>query len=123
MGMAFSRYLRTVSREIPNAFATCRWERPSTNTLCRTTCTWSILSILLADPKLRASATANQTLKWITFRAANGSLSERRVQVARHRMTSDEYQQEFDKLTGQGFRLVHVSGYNYAGKIQFAAIW
>ena len=32
-GAASSRYLRTVSREIPSSFATCRRERPSTNTL------------------------------------------------------------------------------------------
>jgi Polyglycine hydrolase-like, structural repeat len=42
---------------------------------------------------------------------------------ARHRMTSEEYQQEFNKFTGQGYRLVHVSGYNLAGTVQFAAIW
>jgi hypothetical protein len=39
------------------------------------------LSILLADPKRTASATANQALRWITFRAANGSLSERRAHL------------------------------------------
>ncbi len=43
--------------------------------------------------------------------------------VARHRMTSDEYQKQFDKFTGQGFRLIHINGYNYGGKVQFAAIW
>jgi hypothetical protein len=32
-GSAPSTYFRTVTREIPNSFATCRWERPSTNTL------------------------------------------------------------------------------------------
>jgi hypothetical protein len=78
-GTACSTYFRTVFREIPNSFATRRCERPSTNTWCRTTCTWSTLSILLADPKHTASATANQALKWLTFRAANGSLSKRRA--------------------------------------------
>jgi len=43
--------------------------------------------------------------------------------VARHRMTSEEYQQEFNKFTGQGYRLVHVTGYNLAGTEQFAALW
>ena len=33
IGTASSTYLRTVSREIPNSLATCRCERPSTNTL------------------------------------------------------------------------------------------
>jgi hypothetical protein len=31
--------------------------------------------------------------------------------VARHGMTADGYQQEFDKWTGQGYRLTLVSGY------------
>jgi hypothetical protein len=31
--------------------------------------------------------------------------------VARHGMTATEYQSEFNKYTGQGFRLTHVSGY------------
>jgi len=43
--------------------------------------------------------------------------------IARHRMTSEEYQHEFKKLAGQGFRLSHVSGYNVAGTVRFAAIW
>jgi Polyglycine hydrolase-like, structural repeat len=43
--------------------------------------------------------------------------------VARHRLTPAEYQQQFDEWTAQGYRLVHVSGYNHAGSIQFAAIW
>lgn len=43
--------------------------------------------------------------------------------VARHRMTSAKYQQEFNKLTSQGFRLVHISGYNFGGQARFAAIW
>lgn len=43
--------------------------------------------------------------------------------VARHRLTSDEYQAEFDNLASQGFRLKHISGYNVAGAPRFAAIW
>jgi Bacterial tandem repeat domain 1 len=31
--------------------------------------------------------------------------------VARHGMTSAQYQAEFDKYVGQGYRLVQVSGY------------
>jgi len=77
-------YFRTVSLEIPNALATCRRDRPSTSTWWRIACTWSILSILPADPKPGASATRDQVPMWITFRAANGSLSERRA----HRRTS-----------------------------------
>ena len=31
--------------------------------------------------------------------------------VARHGLSAAEYQQEFDTLVGQGYRLTHVSGY------------
>jgi Bacterial tandem repeat domain 1 len=31
---------------------------------------------------------------------------------ARHGMTSSQYQATFDKLVGQGYRLVNVSGYS-----------
>jgi hypothetical protein len=44
--------------------------------------------------------------------------------VARHGLTSQQYQQEFDVLTGQqGFRLAWVSGYRHANEERFAAIW
>ena len=38
-------------------------------------------------------------------------------------MTPGQYQQEFDKWGGQGYRLLHVSGYVIAGKPFYAAIW
>jgi triacylglycerol esterase/lipase EstA (alpha/beta hydrolase family) len=38
-------------------------------------------------------------------------------------MTSDEYQQAFDDITGQGYRLTWVNGYDVAGQERFAAIW
>jgi Bacterial tandem repeat domain 1 len=43
--------------------------------------------------------------------------------VARHDLPSSAYQQEFDRLIGQGFRLMHVSGYNTAVGERFAAIF
>src|SRR5690606_32252132 len=43
--------------------------------------------------------------------------------VARHGMTSAQYQSEFDTFTAQGFRPTHVSGYTVAGQPRFAAIW
>ena len=42
---------------------------------------------------------------------------------ARHNLTSGEYQQAFDQLGGQGFRLTCVSGYNVGGQDLYAAIW
>jgi hypothetical protein len=43
--------------------------------------------------------------------------------MARHGLTSQQYQQEFDKLTGQGFCLSVVSGYAVGGQAHYAAIW
>ena len=43
--------------------------------------------------------------------------------VARHGMTSDGYQQEFDRLIAQGYRLKLVSGYSVDGQDRYAAIW
>jgi hypothetical protein len=43
--------------------------------------------------------------------------------VARHGLTSAQYQQEFDRLSKKGFRIVGVSGYGVAGKAHYAAIW
>jgi hypothetical protein len=43
--------------------------------------------------------------------------------VARHGMTSAQYQSEFNAWTAQGFRLTHVSGYTVGGQARFAAIW
>ena len=71
-GSAPSTYLRTVTRETPNSLATCRCERPSTNTLWRMTCTWSTLSILSSGPGLDSPASP-------PIRPSGGSVSERRV--------------------------------------------
>jgi hypothetical protein len=43
--------------------------------------------------------------------------------VARHGLTAARYQQEFDNLVGQGYRLDHVSGYSVNGQDRYAAIW
>jgi hypothetical protein len=43
--------------------------------------------------------------------------------VARHGLTSSQYQQEFNRLVGQGYRLIDVSGYNVGGQERYAAIW
>jgi CubicO group peptidase (beta-lactamase class C family) len=42
---------------------------------------------------------------------------------ARHGLTGAQYQRTFDQLGRQGFRLVHVSGYEVRGEPRFAAIW
>ncbi|OKH35366.1 hypothetical protein NIES2101_37735 [Calothrix sp. HK-06] len=43
--------------------------------------------------------------------------------VARHGMTSAQYQSEFDKLTAEKYRLVKISGYSLNGEDRYAAIW
>lgn len=42
---------------------------------------------------------------------------------ARHGLTSAQHQDTFNQLTGQGFRLVHVSGYAVGGQDRYASIW
>ncbi|CAF1265085.1 unnamed protein product [Adineta steineri] len=43
--------------------------------------------------------------------------------VARHGMTTEQYQKEFNDWTGKGFRLTHVSGYAYKNSARYAAIF
>jgi hypothetical protein len=42
---------------------------------------------------------------------------------ARHGLTAAQYQQAFDELAAQGFRLVDLSGYGSGGEDRYAAIW
>ena len=42
---------------------------------------------------------------------------------ASHGLTSAQFQQEFDSLTKQGYRLVEISGYSVGDKDTYAAIW
>jgi CubicO group peptidase (beta-lactamase class C family) len=43
--------------------------------------------------------------------------------AAKHGMTAAQYQTEFTKWTGQGYRLTDVSGYTVGGTDYYAAIW
>lgn len=43
--------------------------------------------------------------------------------VARHNMTSAQYQTEFDSLAQQGYRLTVLDGYESNGQARYAAIW
>jgi hypothetical protein len=43
--------------------------------------------------------------------------------IARHGLTAAVFQQEFDRLVGQGYRLIDVSGYNVRGEDRYAGIW
>ncbi|HRA49156.1 MAG TPA: hypothetical protein PK819_13880, partial [Thermomicrobiales bacterium] len=43
--------------------------------------------------------------------------------VANHGLTGDAYQQEFDNLTSQGYRLLRLCGYSVGGQDFYASIW
>ncbi|HEY5802025.1 MAG TPA: hypothetical protein VIT92_17510 [Burkholderiaceae bacterium] len=43
--------------------------------------------------------------------------------VARHGLSAAQFQQEFDRLLREGYRLTDVSGYNVGGQDRYAAIW
>jgi CubicO group peptidase (beta-lactamase class C family) len=43
--------------------------------------------------------------------------------VARHGLTGAQYQAEFDKWVGQGYRLTYVNGYSVGAEARYAAIW
>lgn len=43
--------------------------------------------------------------------------------VARHGLTGAQYQAEFDKWVGQGYRLTYVSGYAVGTEARYAAVW
>jgi len=70
-------------------------------------------------------------LKWVSgynvagqdFYAAIWEKTSGPAFVARHGMTSQAYQQEFDKWTGQGYCLTLVSGYSVGNQDRYAAIW
>jgi len=56
-----------------------------------------------------------------TFTAADVNTSG--AWVARHGMSSSKYQDEFNKWTGKGYRLILVDGYSIGSKTRYAAIW
>ncbi|MBV6429512.1 MAG: D-aminopeptidase [Haliscomenobacter sp.] len=43
--------------------------------------------------------------------------------IARHNLTSAQYQQEYNTHTGNGYRLVHVEGYGVGATAYYTAIW
>ncbi len=43
--------------------------------------------------------------------------------VARHGLSSNDYQTAFDSYASQGYHLKHVNGYRVNGQTRYAAIW
>ncbi len=70
-------------------------------------------------------------LTWVTGYEVGGALKYAAIWekkggpelAARHGLSSGDYQKAFDDFTKQGFRLVHISGYNAGGSAHFAAIF
>ena len=54
---------------------------------------------------------------------ARAVAAENPAWVARHGLSSADYQAEFNRWVGAGYRLVSVSGYDDAGAERYAAIW
>ena len=63
------------------------------------------------------------TVNGVDYYVAIWDKSQSGPWVARHGMTSSEYQNEFNTYVGQGYRLKHVSGYAVGTEARYAAIW
>jgi Bacterial tandem repeat domain 1 len=61
-------------------------------------------------------------LGWVSFLATVHALDPTLWQ-ARHGMTSSDYQNTFNTLVGQGYRLTYVSGYTFNNDPRYAALW
>ncbi|KAH8597779.1 hypothetical protein B0O99DRAFT_616754 [Bisporella sp. PMI_857] len=63
------------------------------------------------------------TVKGVDYYVAIWDKSPSGAWVARHGMTSSQYQTYFNTYVGQGYRLKHVSGYSVGSQARYAAIW
>ena len=63
------------------------------------------------------------TVKGVDYYAAIWDKSAGGAWVARHGLSSQDYQAAFDQFGGQGYRLKHVSGYAVGSSARYAAIW
>ncbi len=59
----------------------------------------------------------------VLFLLLISNLLQAQAWVARHNLSSAQYQTEFNKWTGQGYRLAQVSGYSHNGQDRYAAIF
>ena len=57
------------------------------------------------------------------FWLASAGLASAQPWVARHGMTSQQYQSKFNELVKKGYRLVDVAGYGVQGTARYAALW
>ncbi len=74
-------------------------------------------------PKARIPALAKAGLAALVLSSLAVGSAAAQAWAARHGMTGVQYQAEFNKYTGQGYRLTDVSSYAVNGKAYYAAIW
>jgi hypothetical protein len=63
------------------------------------------------------------TVNGVDYYAAIWDKSSGGAWVARHGLSSQDYQAAFNQWTSQGYRLKHVSGYSVDNTARYAAIW
>jgi CubicO group peptidase (beta-lactamase class C family) len=64
------------------------------------------------------------SIRWVTAVSAAPALDlPDPAWEAHHNLSRSEYQNTFDRLGGQGFRLIDVSGYEVAGQDRYSGIW
>ena len=74
---------------------------------------WRRYRVLLPD-----ACTTARTFFNAIFRPEDGTAWQ-----ARHGLDASRYQQEFDKWTKAGYRLLHVETYLHGSAVLFAGIW
>jgi CubicO group peptidase (beta-lactamase class C family) len=74
-------------------------------------------------PALRATVAAAVALAALLLVGAVQAQAASDPWVARHGLTSEAYQAEFDHWTAAGYRLTSVSGYEEGGSARYAAVW
>ena len=81
------------------------------------------LSVAMADPGRQTVIVRAELAQRLSLYAAIWEQRQGPAWQARHGLTAGQYQQTFDQLNAQGYRLVDVSGYSSGGEDRYAAIW
>lgn len=93
---------------------------------------FALLSVAFSSPgraEVRATAAAQPTAAGVSAQTqavtatSVAAVAAPAAWVARHGLTSAEYQAAFDQYTQQGYRLTNVSGYMEGNKERYAAVW
>ncbi len=87
---------------------------------------WIVLCLLgfISFPSFaQSSATGQPSTRTRTFTKTGQTSRVPPTMALRHNLTASTYQQEFDRLKRQGYRIEHISGYEVNGQVRYAAIW